>query len=399
MGEKDITQKNFESYNDVVADIFNGSLFDGEEYIKADSLVDAQPFSQYKADDGSLHEQERDVAKYCLDVNCNIRLALVGVENQIAIDFDMPLRVMGYDGISYRDEMNLDKIVVDALTGKKRRMRHKRYPVITLVLYFGEKPWKKPLCLYDVIDVPDKLKPFVNDFKLNIIDVPRLTPEQVKKYKGDFQIIADYFVQRNSGKEYVPPDKPIQHVDSMLKLMSVLTRDSRYSEWLAEKEGRLTKRDTIRRDIDTAIRASTTEAGFVAVMTEMGYSFKTRTDTGKRLKYPALKPPDAKGWFRFHTLGEGYNLDEVIDRVYKNRIKLYPFPDLAKPRIIRHGKVKNYKKHSSIYRLYLRYCYQLKIIKHRPTSVKRVSFLLREDVVKLDKYIQQTQILGKYHIK
>ena len=59
-------------------------------------------------------------------------------------------------------------------------------------------------------------------------------PEQVKKYKGDFQIIADYFVQRNSGKEYVPPDKPIQHVDSMLKLMSVLTRDSRYSEWLTE---------------------------------------------------------------------------------------------------------------------------------------------------------------------
>ena len=87
---------------------------------------------------------------------------------------------------------------------------------------------------YDVIDVPDRLKPFVNDFKLNIIDVPRLTPEQVKKYKGDFQIIADYFVQRNSGKEYVPPDKPIKHVDSMLKLMSVLTRDTRYSDWLKE---------------------------------------------------------------------------------------------------------------------------------------------------------------------
>ena len=37
MGEKDITQKNFEAYNDVVADIVNGSLFDGEEIIKADS--------------------------------------------------------------------------------------------------------------------------------------------------------------------------------------------------------------------------------------------------------------------------------------------------------------------------------------------------------------------------
>ena len=241
MGEKDISQKNFESYNDVVADIVNGSLFDGEEYIKAESLIDAQPFSQYKADDGTLHELERDVAKYCMDANCSIRLAMIGVENQIAIDFDMPLRVMGYDGISYRDEMNLDKIVVDKSTGKKHRIRHKRYPVLTLILYFGEKPWKKPLCLYDVIDLPNNLKPYINDFKLNIIDVPRLTPEQVKKYKGDFQIIADYFVQRNSGKEYVPPKKPIQHVDSMLKLMSVLTRDTRYSDLLDEnsttKEG------------------------------------------------------------------------------------------------------------------------------------------------------------------
>ena len=46
MGEKDITQKNFEAYNDVVADFVNGSLFDGQERIKAESLVDAQPFSQ-----------------------------------------------------------------------------------------------------------------------------------------------------------------------------------------------------------------------------------------------------------------------------------------------------------------------------------------------------------------
>ena len=230
MGEKDITQKNFEAYNDVVADIVNGSLFDGQERIKAESLVDAQPFSQYKADDGTIHEQERDVAKYCMDIKCNLRLALIGFENQIAIDLDMPIRVFGYDGVSYRDELNQDKIVIDNATGKRRKIRNKRYPVITLVLYFGKKPWKKPLCLYDVIDVPDFLKPFVNDFKINIIDVPRLTPEQVKKYKGDFQIIADYFVQLNSGKRYIPSNKKMQHPDSLLKLMSVLTKDIRYAE-------------------------------------------------------------------------------------------------------------------------------------------------------------------------
>lgn len=234
MGEKDIAQKNFESYNDVVADIVNGSLFEGREIIKAESLVDAQPFSQYKAADGILRQQERDVAKYCMDLNCNLRLALVGVENQMVIDLDMPIRVMGYDGVSYRDELNQDEIVVDKRTGRRRKVRGKRYPVITLVLYFGKRPWKKPLCLYEVIDVPEVLKPFVNDFKLNLIDVPRLTPEQVKKYKGDFQIIADYFVQLSRHGEYVPLNKSIQHTDSFLKLMSVLTRDKRYSEVLED---------------------------------------------------------------------------------------------------------------------------------------------------------------------
>lgn len=234
MGEKDIAQKNFESYNDVVADIVNGSLFEGREIIKAESLVDAQPFSQYKAADGILRQQERDVAKYCMDLNCNLRLALVGVENQMVIDLDMPIRVMGYDGVSYRDELNQDEIVVDKRTGRRRKVRGKRYPVITLVLYFGKRPWKKPLCLYEVIDVPEVLKPFVNDFKLNLIDVPRLTPEQVKKYKGDFQIIADYFVQLSRHGEYVPLNKSIQHTDSFLKLMSVLTRDKRYAEVLED---------------------------------------------------------------------------------------------------------------------------------------------------------------------
>ena len=230
MGQKDITQKNFEAYNDVFSDIVNGTLFDGREVIKPEALVDATAKSQYKADDNVIHEQERDVAKYWMDKNCYIRLALLGVENQLAIDTDMPLRVMGYDGSSYRDEMNQDEIVIDEGTGKKHKIRHKRYPVVTIVLYFGKTPWKKPLSLYDVLEIPADLKPFVSDYKINLIDVPRLTGEQVEKFTSDFQIIADYFVQLNENKAYVPKDKIIRHTDSFLKLMSVLTQDDKYVE-------------------------------------------------------------------------------------------------------------------------------------------------------------------------
>ena len=230
MGQKDITQKNFEAYNDVFSDIVNGTLFDGREVIKPEALVDAMAKSQYKADDNAIHEQERDVAKYWTDKNCYIRLALLGVENQLAIDMDMPLRVIGYDGSSYRDAMNHDEIVIDEITGKKHKIRHERYPVVTIVLYFGKTPWKKPLRLYDVLKISDELKPFVNDYKINLIDVPRLTGEQVEKFTSDFQIIADYFVQLSKNNDYVPKNKTIKHADSFLKLMSVLTQDDKYAE-------------------------------------------------------------------------------------------------------------------------------------------------------------------------
>ena len=230
MGQKDITQKNFEAYNDVFSDIVNGTLFDGREVIKPEALVDAIAKSQYKADDNVIHEQERDVTKYWTDKNCYIRLALLGVENQLAIDMDMPLRVIGYDGSSYRDEMNQDKIVIDEGTGKKHKIRHKRYPVVTIVLYFGKTPWQKPLSLYDVLEISDDLKPFVSDYKINLIDVPRLTRKQVEKFTSDFQIIADYFVQLNENNDYVPKDKTIKHADSFLKLMSVLTQDDKYAK-------------------------------------------------------------------------------------------------------------------------------------------------------------------------
>ena len=143
---------------------------------------------------------------------------------------DMPLRVIGYDGSSYRDEINQDKIVIDEATGKKHKIRHERYPVVTIVLYFGKTPWKKPLRLYDVLKISDELKPFVSDYKINLIDVPRLTGEQVEKFTSDFQIIADYFVQLSKNKHYVPKDKTIKHTDSFLKLMSVLTHDNKYVE-------------------------------------------------------------------------------------------------------------------------------------------------------------------------
>ncbi len=56
------------------------------------------------------------------------------------------------------------------------------------------------------------------------------------------------------------------------------------------------------------------------------------------------------------------------------------------------------KKITGLRALYFRYCYELHIIVKRPASVKRVSFLLREDIAKLDRLDAETRFLGKQHI-
>ena len=213
MAEKDMTEKTLESYNDVFADIVNVLLFNGRQVVKEEELTPETPHSLYKAD-GKLHEQERDVAKFWN--NTNVRIALYGLENQTEIDVDIPLRVISYDGAAYRDQLN----------GQK-----KRYPVVTLVLYFGERRWNNPRCLHDCLEIPEDLKPYVSDYKVNVFEIAWLSEEQVKLFQSDFKYVADYFVQVRKNKEYVPSAETINHVRETLQLLAVLTKDNRFEEY------------------------------------------------------------------------------------------------------------------------------------------------------------------------
>lgn len=67
MGEKDLTEKILEDYNDVFADIINAFVFEGKDVVHPNSLRNSSVHSQYKASDQKLHELERDVAKYWMD--------------------------------------------------------------------------------------------------------------------------------------------------------------------------------------------------------------------------------------------------------------------------------------------------------------------------------------------
>lgn len=222
MAEKDISEKILLSFNDVFADIVNGLLFDGKQVISAGDLKEQSPRAAYKAD-GKIREIERDVAKRW--IKNNIQIACLGLENQTEPDPDMVLRIFGYDGAEYRSQL------------LKENTDNPRYPVVTLVLYFGyTKRWNKPVCLYDAVPVPEIIKPYLSDFKINIFEIAFLSREMLDHFHSDFKIVADYFIQMREHGNYVPSPKKLEHVQAVLQLLSIMTDDTRFEDVLNQED-------------------------------------------------------------------------------------------------------------------------------------------------------------------
>lgn len=233
MGEKDINEKLLEDYNDVFADIVNVLVFDGEQRLNEDSLVPAQEHSVYHAD-GKFHEQERDTSKYWK--NGNATISMIGLGNQSTVDKDSALRVIGYDGAAYRAQLYLEK----DQNGNYHRNSNPRYPVVTLILYFGEGMWSAPKTLKESLLIPNGMEKFVSDYNINVFEIRNLTRDQVDKFKSDFWFVADYFYQVENNKDYVPNDTNIKHVEAVMRLLSVFENDDRFLKAFnqAEKEGK-----------------------------------------------------------------------------------------------------------------------------------------------------------------
>ena len=223
MGQKDLSEKILVAYDDVFADIVNVLMFNGQKKIQPEELEDRGAKDFYK-EKGMLHELERDVVKRWR--KGEVRFACIGIENQTAADPDMTLRVIGYDGAAYRVQLSDEK------------QSRERYPVITIVLYFGyDKKWDKPLHLLEKLTIPDGLDPYVSDYKVNLFQVAWLSDEQIAMFQSDFKVVADYFVQKRKNNSYTPTKTEIKHVEAVLQLLSVMEHDDRFVETIYSKDG------------------------------------------------------------------------------------------------------------------------------------------------------------------
>ena len=169
-----------------------------------------------------------------------------------------------------------------------------------------------------------------------------------------------------------------------------------YGEWRAEQEQRPTWRGLIRADMDEAIRQSMTERQFFDNLRKKGYEVKIGKDI-------SVRPPGKERFVRLmRNFGEDYSLDNIRRRILSQsrleRKKPEQKPEILRVRLI--GSLKTARKLTGFRALYVHYCYLLGIFpKNRPQqSRKRMHFLLREDLLKLDAITAETRLLIGHRI-
>ena len=216
MAEKDITEKLLTDIDEVFADIYNSLCFNGENIIKPDDLSSASVTTAFISNDVT-RGLISDVSK--IYKNSNLTLALLNIENQSTEDSDMPFRIIGYEGAKYNSQL---------ISGSDER-----YAVATLVLNFNtKKRWSTPKSIKESLKnkYPIELDEYINDYKVNVIDVAFMDKEDIEKLNSDFKAVAKYYyLKRNNIEDFEELGEcNLKYPVQTFATMKALTGDSRF---------------------------------------------------------------------------------------------------------------------------------------------------------------------------
>ena len=151
----------------------------------------------------------------------------------------------------------------------------------------------------------------------------------------------------------------------------------------AEQEGRLTKRDIIRRDMDIAIKHSLRIQEFYNLFQSLGYTLEWRG------QYLRIRPDNSTKFFRMDKLGEGYTYEDVQQRIKDN---------LLNRRIIPYAPYKPKEKPKGLVALYIHYCYLLGELPKQKPNNREAYAVIKDDVRRARMYNEEAKLLGKYNI-
>lgn len=167
-----------------------------------------------------------------------------------------------------------------------------------------------------------------------------------------------------------------------------------------EQTGIPIRQNLARAAIDEAIEHSRTMTEFKRYLSSMGYKYKISPN----LKYWTVTPLGWERPIRLYRLGADYTNTRIQQRIKENDLymglNMQPF---QKKQYVPFKNFDPRRVKGSLYNLYLYYCYRLGYFnkpkeKQNMREYNRLHYLLREDLMKLEQYSQEAELLGKNHI-
>lgn len=171
-----------------------------------------------------------------------------------------------------------------------------------------------------------------------------------------------------------------------------------YAEWKALNEGKPTIRSQVREELDEVIKSSYTMQIFWKELKRRGYVVHRK---GENIKYTSIIPPFGKRPIRLDKLGTEYTEAAIQERITAERNGIRTMPPSQHRKIYRYnGNLKTVprKKPKGFQALYFHYLYLFKKIRKKQTP-QRVSFFMRDEIVRFERYRKQFKFLHTHGIE
>ena len=217
MGKKDRAEKVFVGCRDVFAELINGLIYEGKRIVREENLLPGPTESFYRGERDEIRNQFRDCSMY--EMAEDRVHTLYNLENQSMTDERMPLRCAGYDGAAYRKQY-------------KESNEKGVYPVVSLVLNWGERPWNGAKSIRELVEasemkIAEELEKYLDKNQIYVYDMRFLNSEIRERFQGDVRIVLDYLSDRES---LINRKQKMKNPEEVMRMLYALSKDRRYLE-------------------------------------------------------------------------------------------------------------------------------------------------------------------------